>query len=65
MKIMIDIPTAFEGEYNNDKFFGTLCRVLADIVYNQKYNASTLTGNYEVETLNMLKESFKSSIAIK
>lgn len=53
MKIMIEIPSEYEGEFEKDKFENTLQRMKAD--------AHCLAGNYEKETMNMLIEAFKNA----
>ena len=45
VKIEIEIPKEFEGDYNSDKFEDFFMRVLADIDWN-----GNLCGNYEKET---------------
>lgn len=42
MKILIDIPKAFEVDYNTDRFAEFFQRCLADM--------NTCCGNYEQET---------------
>ena len=56
MKIMIEIPSEYEGEFEKDKFKNTLQRMNAD--------AHCLAGNYEKETMNMLIEAFKNAKSV-
>lgn len=56
MKITIEIPFEFEGEFEYDKFENTFQRVLSDV--------HCLAGNYEKETINMLMEAFKNAKAV-
>jgi len=56
MKIMIEIPSEYEGEFEKDKFENTLQRMNAD--------AHCLAGNYEKETINMLIEAFKNAKSV-
>ena len=56
MKIEIVIPHEFEENFNKDKFNEFFERVNADLK-----NHRTVTGNYELETLDMLKNAFKNA----
>ncbi len=56
MKITINIPAEFESDYNTDRFEDIFNRILADL-----HNNSLLCGNYEKETIEMLKNAFKQS----
>lgn len=53
MKILIDIPKAFEVDYNTDRFAEFFQRCLADM--------NTCCGNYEFETAEMLEKAFAES----
>lgn len=53
MKIMIDIPKAFEVDYNTDRFADFFQRCLADM--------RTCCGNYEQETAEMMIRAFEKS----
>ncbi len=50
MKILIDIPKAFEVDYNADRFAEFFHRCLADM--------GTCCGNYEQETAEMMEKAF-------
>ena len=56
LQITIVIPDEFVGDYMENAFSDCFERVIADL--KQKH---CLAGNYELETLNMLKEAFKKS----
>lgn len=56
MKLIIDIPTEFETDYNGDKFKDFFSRVLCDI------DKGVLCGNYEKETAEMFLKAFDESI---
>lgn len=53
MKILIDIPEAFEVDYNENRFAEFFLRCLADI--------GTCCGNYEQETTEMMEKAFSES----
>lgn len=53
MKILIDIPKAFEVDYNADRFVDFFQRCLADM--------NTCCGNYELETAEMMEKAFAES----
>lgn len=53
MKILIDIPKAFEVDYNTDRFAEFFQRCLADMC--------TCCGNYEQETAEMMENAFAES----
>ena len=55
MRIEIEIPKEFEGDYNKDKFDEFFGRVLCDIA------DGTMCGRYEKETAQMLKKAFEES----
>ena len=54
MKITIEIPREFEGDWNDNRFEDCLLRLKADIQHN-------MAGNYEIETTDMLIEAFKKA----
>lgn len=53
MKILIDIPYAFEVDYNADRFVDFFQRCIADM--------GTCCGNYEQETAEMMEKAFEKS----
>ena len=53
MIILIDIPKAFEVDYNKDRFAEFFQRCLADM--------GTCCGNYESETAVMMEKAFTES----
>lgn len=55
MKIIIDIPEEFTGDYITDKFKDFFSRVIADIDNNG------LCGNYEKEIAEMFLDAFDNS----
>lgn len=57
MKVMIDIPKDFEEHFNQDKFKDSIGRITADVI-SQVYSDDSISGNYEIELLEMLSETF-------
>lgn len=55
MKITIEIPEEFNGDFQKDRFKEFFDRVIADI------DMEGLCGNYEAETAEMLKNSFQNA----
>ena len=58
MKIVIKIPKEFEEHFKSDRFEDSLQRVRFDIHKSIIGNKNVLSGNYEIETLDMLTEAF-------
>ena len=54
MKLEIEIPEAFEREFNHDKFKESLERIMADIEYQSDIGVTLMSGRYEYETIEML-----------
>ena len=62
MKLQIEIPKEFEEDFNKDKFNECFERVITDIISNKnKTGTYELAGNYEIETLKMLKEALNKA----
>lgn len=55
MKVIINIPNDFTGDYIVDKFKDFFSRVIADIDYKG------LCGNYEKELAGMFIKAFENS----
>lgn len=53
MKILIDIPEAFEADYNADRFADFFQRCIADM--------GNCCGNFELETAVMMEKAFTES----
>ena len=64
MKVVIDIPKDFEQHFNEDKFKDSLLRLKADTNYGLEHE-STISGNYEIELLDMLVEAFEEARTIE
>lgn len=58
MEIIINIPKEFENHFNSDRFEDSLQRVRFDIHKAIIAKKDILSGNYEIETLDMLTEAF-------
>ena len=58
MKITLNIPCEFCKHYLNDKFKDSLCRIKEDV---KDTNYKGLSGNYEIELLEMLIQAFEKS----
>lgn len=56
MKIVINIPKAFENHFNYDRFEDSLERIKFSI-----FDGTSLCGNYEIETMDMLIKALKKS----
>lgn len=64
MQIVIDIPKEFEEHFNFDRFEDSLQRARHDIHKSIIANKSVLSGNYDIETLDMLTEAFLTAIPL-
>ena len=60
LKLLINIPKEFECHLYTDKFEDSLQRIKTD-VKDSIYHRHNISGNYEIETLDMLIEAFKNS----
>ena len=65
MKIEIEIPKEFEGDYNSDRFEDFFMRVSYDIEMEMNGYSNGICGNYEKETAEMFVKAFKNSIEKK
>ena len=63
MKVMIDIPKDFEKHFDQDKFKDSIWRITADVI-SQVYSDDSISGNYELELLEMLSEAFEKAESI-
>ncbi len=64
MKILIDIPKEFEQHFNEDKFKDSLERIEADIhdcINETAQNVPAISGNYELELIDMFIPAFKNA----
>lgn len=58
MKISLNIPVEFCKHYFDDRFEDSLQRIKEDL---KGMNFKGLSGNYELETIEMLIKAFKES----
>lgn len=58
MEITINIPKEFENHFNSDKFEDSLQRIRFDIHKAIIARKDILSGEYEIETLDMITEAF-------
>ena len=64
MEIIIKIPKEFENHFNSDKFEDSLQRVRFDIHKAMIAKRCILSGNYEIETLDMLTKAFLKGVPL-
>ena len=66
MQIVIDIPKEFKSHFNNDRFKDSLGRVIFDIEQCNRHGSEydALSGNYEIETLEMLEDSLENATVL-
>ena len=60
MELVIEIPEAFEGHFNQDRFKDSLERILEDCKHS-----AILSGIYEFETIEMLIRAFKNGTPLQ
>lgn len=63
MKLILDIPKEFEKHFNEDRFKDSLERIKADIYdcINTAQNVLIISGNYELELIDMFIPAFKNA----
>ena len=62
MKIMIKIPKKFEKHFNEDRFEDSLLRISSD---TRHCFENRMSGNYEIELLDMLIKVFMKAEVYK
>lgn len=68
MKIVINIPQEFEKHFNEDRFKDSLERIEADIhdcINETAQNVPAISGNYELELIDMLIAAFEEARIIE
>lgn len=60
MKLIIEIPKDFEEHFKQDKFKDSFNRIAQDVI-SQVYSDDSISGNYEIELLEMLSEAFEKA----
>ena len=63
MTLLLEIPKEFEQHITYDKFQDSLNRVYYDL--KDKVGHGNLSGNYEMELLNMLMAAFNSAKVVQ
>lgn len=61
MKLLIEIPKEFEEYFNNDRFNDSLKRISTDI----QYHGNPLSGLYELELIEMLRNAMTKAEVTK
>lgn len=64
MKLLIEIPKEFEKDYVKDRFNECFERIMCDLKYYIEKDGYGVAGRYEMETLEMLNETFKTTAQI-
>lgn len=64
MKVTIDIPQEFEGQFNSDRFKDSLKRIITDVTDEIESDFS-ISGKYEIELCEMLIEALKKAKLVK
>ena len=62
MRVEIEIPEAFEKEFNQDRFKESLERIMADIKHSLENGDCLCAGNYEYETIEMLEKALEAGV---
>lgn len=65
MKLLVEIPKEFEEHFNNDKFKDSLERIRVDIKSNLENNTIQLSGRYEMELAEMLRDAINKAEVVK
>lgn len=65
MKVIIEIPKEFEEHFNMDRFKDSLERIRVDIKFNLENGATQLSGRYEMELAEMLRDAMTKAEVIK
>lgn len=67
MTIRLDIPSCFIDHYNRDRFIESLKRIRFDIwkAYKKEIYNPCISGKYEIETLDILIDSFSNSEIVR
>lgn len=69
MTLLLEIPKEFEEHFNMDRFKDSLERIRIDIKFEledeMKPNYMMLSGNYEMELLDMLRKAFNSAKVVQ
>lgn len=61
MQVIINIPKDFKRHFFSDKFEDSLRRITADVA-TKVYADTSISGNYELELLDMFIKAFKDAM---
>lgn len=65
MKLLIEIPSEFERDFNDNKFEDCFQRLLHDTKDRIDKHDTLLAGNYEIETCEMFIKAFKNATQVQ
>lgn len=65
MKVLIEIPSEFERDFNDNRFEDCFQRLLHDTKDRIDNHDILLAGNYEIETLEMFINAFKNATEVQ
>jgi len=65
MRLIIEIPKEFEEHFNMDKFKDSLERIRADIKFNLENEVTQLSGRYEMELAEMLRDAMTKAEVVE
>lgn len=64
MQILLDIPREFVEDFHKDRFTDCFMRLKSDTEDRLDSHNILLAGNYEIETLDMLRKAFQHSVVV-
>ena len=62
LKLTIKLPKEFRANFQGDRFKDSFFRLETDI---KKYSPSSMSGNYELELVEALREAFQNAEVVK
>lgn len=64
MELVINIPEKFKEHYDMDRFEDSLKRVESDLKMQENGLVGILSGNYELELIEMLQKAFRDAVEV-
>lgn len=64
MQILLNIPREFVEDFHKDRFTDCFMRLKSDTEDRLSNRNTLLAGNYEIETLDMLRKAFQHSVVV-